>query len=592
MSEDNSSPTEDTSLLIRPIDTKILDTTSGVEGFVADEVEQAEREIQRQQPHKTYTTDLERQISATDSTEVEEEPLSVTKTRIVIASMYVGIFLAALDSTIVTTLVTHISSEFNSLEKLPWIATSYLLSSTTCQPLYGKISDIFGRRCVLIFCNLTFMIGCFLCAIAPTVDWLIFGRLVSGIGGAGLTSLSSITTSDLIPLKERGIYQGLGNVNFGVGTATGALIGGLFASTPALGGWRGAFWVQVPISLASLVSIYLLLHLPKNSIGYGSNEDVCGKLQSIDWLGSFTLVSFLLLFLFGSSLGGKEIPFDSLTFKLIVIGTVLLLYAFIKAELAAKNPILPVRFMTIPTVVGVSLSNFFLSMSTFTLFFMVPVYFSAVLNLDARQIGDRFAPNFLSTISGSLGAGLYMKRTGKYRQMIILASFISVAGVYRVVCLSPSYTVFEQYILFICPGIGGSIVITATLLALIAAVPHKHQAATTSISYLFRSCGSTLGVSVGSAIFNWKLSSELLDRVLQFQGEKYDRAFLLDIVEHAIHSTEYVHAGAPEFVRQALVDSFSAAAKLTFQFCLASTVFALASVFLIKEHVLHGSIKR
>lgn len=603
----SSSANESTPLLFNPLDTDLVDPTTGLEGFVAGEIEQEELRHHPsytglQQPNKkndqtitTHTMDLEHSSSSNNSVqddEEEEEVLSPARRTIIIVSMYIGLFLASLDSTIVTTLITHISSEFNSLPKLPWIATSYLLSSTTCQPLYGKISDIFGRRSVLIFCNFVFMFGCFLCAVASTVDWLIFGRLISGIGGAGLTSLSSITTSDLIPLKERGLYQGLGNVSFGVGTAVGALIGGLFASTPALGGWRGAFWIQVPISCASLISIYAFLHLPKSSIGYGSNDDVRGKLRSIDWYGSFTLVVFLVLFLTGSSVGGKEVAFDSVEFKTIVTFTVVALAAFIKVELAAKNPILPLKFMTIPTVVGVSLSNFFISISTFTCFFIIPVYFASVLNLDSKQIGNRFAPNFLSTVTGSLGAGFYMKKTGKYRRMIILAGFVSVLGVYHIVCLNPSYSVFEQYVLFIFPGLGASIVITATLLALIAAVPHKHQAATTSISYLFRSCGSTLGVSVGSAIFNWKLNKQLMARVLAFQSDQYDRAFLLDIVEKAKHSSEYVFNGAPDFVRDALIASFSDSAKLTFKFCLAAACCGFASVFLIKEHVLHGSIKR
>ncbi|KAH3678950.1 hypothetical protein WICMUC_001318 [Wickerhamomyces mucosus] len=560
----------------------VLDPSSGLEGFVAEEIEQDE--LLQDSSYTNYT-------EPSLTTDEDEKPFSPTRLRIILLSMYLGVFLASLDSTIITTLIGHIASEFNSLPKLPWIATSYLVSSATFQPIYGKISDIFGRRALLLFCNFFFTIGCFVCAIAPTVDYLILGRFISGIGGAGLTSLVTIATSDLIPLKSRGVYQGISNIAFGVGTAIGAIVGGLFADNESLGGWRGAFWIQIPLTLFSFGAIYLFFELPKNSLGYGTTDGVKEKLKSIDWFGSLSLITFLLLFLTGSSAGGKEIPFNSIGFKSLVIASIIALIIFIYIELKAKNPILPLQFLSIPTVLGVSIANFFFCMSAFTIFFTLPIYFTAVLNLNSQQIGNRFAPNFFSTIIGSLGGGLYIKYTGKYQRLLIISGVVGVLGTIRVAQVNPNYSVFEQYILLITPGMGISVIITATLIALISAVPHKHQAATTSISYLFRSCGSTLGVSIGSAIFNYKLNSELSSQVLKFK-DSYDLEILEEIIYNAKHSSEYVFHGAPDFIRNTLINSYSQGTRLTFQVCVGWTILGFLGLFLIIENQLHATLKR
>jgi len=569
----------------------ILDPSSGVPGFVASELEQ--EELLRNSTYHSIEPDCANQGVDEDGDDSDETGISTAKRNAILASMFMGVFLASLDSTVVVTLMSKIASEFNALPKISWIATAYLVSSATFQPLYGKLSDIFGRRALLLFCNLTFAVGCLLCATASNVNWLILGRFISGIGGGGLTSLTTITTSDLIPLKSRGVYQGLTNVFFGLGTAVGGVIGGLFADHPTLGGWRGAFFVQVPLTLISTSSIFCFLKLPKASPGLGvSGNDITKKLKLIDWLGSVTLVTFLMMFLTGASFGGKELPYEGWGFISLSISTVIAFFSFIYIEIKAKNPVLPLDFLKIRTVTGVSLSNFFVCVSAFTTYYYVPVYYTSVFHLNSTEIGSRFTPNFFSSIVGSLGAGLYMRKTGKYQKLLIASGILMVWGTYRIVRLSPQYTVFEQYILFITPGIGMSVIITATLLALIAAVPHEHQAATTSISYLFRSCGSTLGVSTGSAIFSKKLELELNDKVLKFIDQGYDSEELKDIIFKAIHNTEYIYTKAPDFVRDSLVEAYKVSLEVTFKFCLGACILGFFSLFLIKEYTLHSSMKR
>jgi MFS family permease len=399
----------------------------------------------------------------------------------------------------------------------------------------------------------------------------------------------------LIPLRQRGLFQGLLNVFFGLGTGIGGFVGGIFADNPSLGGWRGAFLIQVPMTLVSTLLIHTFLILPKGSLGLGvKGDDIWIKLKLIDWFGSVSLIITLVLFLTGASIGGEPgFEFNGVKFISLVIITVLSFATFIHIELkVAKNPTLPLRFLKIPTVTGVSISNFFSSMGTFATVFIVPIYFRVVFDLDSTQIGKRFSPNFFSIILGSLGAGYYMKITGKYRTLLILSGFVLIYGSYRVFKLSPSYTTFEQYIIFAVPGIGGSVMITITLLALIAAVPHEHQASTTSISYLFRSCGSTLGVSVGAEIFNKSLKYYLNQRVLKFVDEDHSIEELTKIIFKAIHSSEYIQNKSPLFIRQTLIDSYASAAKNSFAFAFAAAILSFLGTLLIKEYTLHNSLKR
>ena len=182
----------------------------------------------------------------------------------------------------VTTLLTLIASELHAVSNISWIATAYLLSSAAFQPIFGKLSDIFGRKALLLGCSTLFAVGCAICGVADSVLVLVIGRFVTGCGGSGLTSLGTITMSDIIPLRDRGYYQGLANI-FWIRAASGGAIGGLLADWL---GWKYVFILQVPLAL-SVFAIYFFLNLPEGSPGLGMEGNVSEKLKRVDFLGSF-----------------------------------------------------------------------------------------------------------------------------------------------------------------------------------------------------------------------------------------------------------------------------------------------------------------
>ncbi|CEP63258.1 Vba4p LALA0_S07e06040g [Lachancea lanzarotensis] len=580
------------------------DTYTGLAGVVvASEIQDQQEECRRLSYGSTSSTskignvgvharEFESETDGLITGDQQKPEFCAAKIQIIMTSMYLGIFLAALDGTIVSTLMTHIASEFQALPNISWIATGYLLSTSCFQPLYGKISDVLGRKPMLVFSNVLFGLGCLICGCSNNLWFLVTGRFVTGIGGGGLTSLASITTSDIVPLRDRALYQGMCNLFFAIGTSCGGLVGGFFGEHG--GGWRVAFWIQIPVCIVSCILIIAYLDLPPRHPNGGELQtSYKQRLQKLDWQGAISLVTALFLFMLTSSLGGKEIPYNSKLFLLLCILTVIAGAVFVGIETyLTSDPILPVSFLKDRSVCAGSLANFFCVMGMITVNFYLPIYYASVMNMGPTDVGKRSVPSFISIALGSLGAGYYMKRTGKYYWFTLLGCLIVILGLLQVNFISATTPVWQQYLLQVTPGLGVSILITVTLLAMIAAVPHEHQAATTSISYAFRSTGCTLGVSLGAAIFGNRLNNQLDVKVLSLVSEEHSEAELRMIISKAAHSAEWIHREAPHFVQATLIECYHYACKATFKFCLVVAILASISCIFIKEHRLHTSISR
>lgn len=497
--------------------------------------------------------------------------LPVYKRTIILMSMYLGILLAALDVSIISTLLPHIASEFNALDKVTQIVTAYLLSSATVQPLYGKISDIYGRKPVLIICNIVFATGCLICGQKDnTFRQLIWGRILQGIGGSGLTSVATITTSDLVSLKERAFYQGIGNFFYAIGIASGGVIGGILNDKF---NWRFSFTIQVPLSILSLITIVIFMKLPSGTKKYTGLSNY-QKLKAIDWTGSIVLMAFLFTFSYGGS-------------WYIYISSLLLLLLLVKIEtsLTSKEPILPIHFLKIKSVFGAAWSNFLVMATSVVCMFYLPMYWTTILNLSTTETGLRLTPNFFSTAFGSLGAGIYMKKTGKYYNFLMAFCVVGVLGCLRLIFITPNIAVWQQYLCLVVPGFAMSVMITINLLIMIAAVPPEDQAACTSISYAFRSTGSTVGISLAGLIFSKKLHSQLLTRVLPYASDDHPKDYLLKIIASAEKSSDFLKT-APEWIKPVLKTCFHYALKNTFIFTFVTFLLSALFVSICDEYQL------
>lgn len=535
-------------------------------------------------PPAEETTPLLREENPPTRDDGVEEATRSTPPIVVFLALYFGVFIAALDGTIVTALLSHIASELNELPRIQWIATGYLVSSAAFQPLYGKISDIFGRKCVLIFCNLMFGLGCLMCGLSQTLGQLVAGRVVSGIGGGGMLSLSTIAISDLVPLRQRGIFQGFGNIAFGLGAGVGGVFGGLVSASL---GWRTAFNLQVPAILLS--NLLVAWFAPETSPGLtfasspsSSPPKLMQQLKRLDVFGSITLVVSLVFLMLGITEGGRSYPWTHPLILLCLCTAVVFAALFILVEIyVAKEPTLPMMLFKHRTIVASSLTNLFMTMSVYAVLFYAPLTLTALYGYTPLQVGQRLVANFLGVSIGSVGAGIYMRKTGKYFWLGVLSPILYFIGVAVLVFKTSWFSEpMVQYLCLFCAGSGYAAMLTVTLLALIAAVPHEYQAVTTSIQYTFRGIGSTLGVSVASSIFQNTL------RINLFETEIPSK-----VIDRVLSSVEAIRQVPVEY-QPTIIGCYEVACVAVFTFSFVLAVVSTISSAMMREHVLHSTIER
>lgn len=264
--------------------------------------------------------------------------------------------MSALDSTIITTLLAPISTSFNSFDSISWVASGYLISNSALQPLFGKLTDIYGRRAGLIFSNITFGVGTLMCGLAKEEWHLIVGRVVAGMGGGGLTAISTFIGSDLIPLRKRGFFQGIGNIVWGTGSALGGSFGGYIHNAF---GWRWAFLVQVPLVAISGVVVSMNVNIPVKK----TDEK---PLRRVDFLGSFTLVTTLVCLLMALNSGGNIFPWTHpIILTMLPLSAVMFGVFLIVENSWAKEPIIPLFLFKNRTVVAACLGNWLFTMAQF-----------------------------------------------------------------------------------------------------------------------------------------------------------------------------------------------------------------------------------
>lgn len=507
---------------------------------------------------------------------------------VILGSIFSLIFLAALDSTILSTLVADIASDLDAIPYISWITTAYLLSTSIVQPL-GRLSDIFGRKPMLQGCIFIFTLGCLQCATASTTTAFVVGRFLSGFAG-GLNTLGTIIMSDLIPLRKRGVFQGLGNTFYALGASVGGTVGGWIAHRYS---WRFAFWIQVPIGVFCFLLIAFNLHLPQLS-KKNANIPLRDKFKHVDVYGIFFLSLMLFLFIVLTSFS-----FSSYWgLGLVAITFVASLSLFIYYELTVKEPIVPIRLLADRSVLGSSLANWFGTMYIFVVLYYYPIYLSTVSGLDTEQIGWRMVPNIVFGSLSSVLSGFYMKWTGKYWTFSIIINLLGSFGL--VLLLLRTYpfglkhlpTTFEQYTLNVLPEVSYSSLLTVTLLALIAAVPIDAQSSVTSIQYAFRGIGSVLGTSLASQIFTLTLTSEMVKKLSQVRPKGVSDKDFNIIVNKVLHNSQYIRTKAPSWGVKAMIESYGIGCWWSYVFATVISVLCLGFVAMIKEYKLYSTVKR
>ncbi|KAL9004655.1 MAG: hypothetical protein Q9188_002546 [Gyalolechia gomerana] len=511
--------------------------------------------------------------SADNDTPIADEP-STGRLLLVLCSIWFGCFLAAVDATVIATLSAPISGSFHSLSLLSWLASAYLIANAALQPLSGRLTDILGRRTGLVFSNIFFAAGNLICGLAQDEWVMILGRVVAGMGGGGLTAISTFVGSDLVPLRKRGLWQGFGNVCYGVGAGLGGVFGGWIND---IWGWRVAFLIQVPLTVISGTLVFFTVHIP---IKHSDKS----TWKRIDFLGALTLTLTLVLLLLAINSGGNIVPWTHLLvlISLPLSAVFLLLFIYIEANIASE-PVIPVRLLLDRTVFSACLTNWFSTMWQFTILFYGPIYFQ-VKGLSTTAAGARLTPSSIGLAIGSVGSGFIMRWTGRYYLLSVCSQVISLAALVIFATFQLNTPSWESIIAFFLAGTGHCAMLTITLLALIAAVDHIHQAVITSASYAFRSTGSTIGITIASAVFQNVLNLKLQSR---FKDLPHSHE-LIGRLRDSLEEIQYL----PPDLKGAAMDVYMAALRGVFVTTLGIGILGAAVSLAMREHTLHSNLAR
>ena len=378
-------------------------------------------------------------------------PLTHKEIMVVLSGLMTGMLLAALDQTIVSTALKNIVEEFDGLNHYTWVVTAYLLTSTASTPLYGKISDLYGRRPVFQFAIITFLVGSFLAGASQNMTQLIFTRALQGLGAGGLMALTFVIIGDIVSPRERGKYQGYFGAVWGLSSVAGPLLGGFFsdnASILGISGWRWIFYINLPFGILALIITSAVLHIPKVK-----------REHKIDYFGALLLVLAVSAILMAVSVYGPEDGWTStktlLTFSLGVSLTLI----FVSQEGRAKEPILPLRLFRNHTFSLTSALGFIIGAGMFGAIVMLPLYLQVVKGNSATEAGLKLIPLMLGIVSMSIFSGKKISSTGKYKIFPIVGAGIMTIGLLLMSTLKEdtSFTVLSVYAILVGAGLGLSL---------------------------------------------------------------------------------------------------------------------------------------
>ena len=415
-----------------------------------------------------------------------------------LVGIMVALFLGALDQTIVSTAMPRILQELNGLSLYTWVVTAYLLASTSMIPIYGKISDLYGRKVVVLAGVLLFLAGSVLSGQSRSMTELIIFRAVQGLGSAGIFSTAFTVVADIFTPAERGKYQGLFGAVFGTSSVLGPWLGGLLTDSLS---WRWVFYVNLPVGLVALA--FIIFQMP-------ALKPKLDRKVSIDWWGSVTLLVAVVPLLLALSLGGQEFPWRSLQvvglFALAVVGV----GAFILVEKRATEPILPFDlFQNRTYVIGNAAALLIAGVAFFGAILFLPIYMVMVVGVSASAAGLTIMPMTIGMVISSFVSGQLVSRIGKYKLLLLAGAVTLFVGYLLMQGLTVETTRLQVTWRMIILGIGLGPALPIYTLAIQNSVNPREIGAATSSSQFFRQVGATIGVAVFGTILATVLATQL-----------------------------------------------------------------------------------
>jgi EmrB/QacA subfamily drug resistance transporter len=471
-----------------------------------------------------------------------------------------AILLGAINTASVATALPQIANDLNGFQQLSWVVTSYLVAATVAIPLYGALSDVYGRRRLFVVAILLSLAGSILCGFAQSVPELIAFRAVQGFGGGGLVPLGLAAIGDLFPPRERGRYQAYISVTFSLAAVVGPLLGGILTDQLS---WRWVFFMNIPLAIAALVAVLLTIR-----------DGPVRRRHRVDLTGAATLSAGLTSLLLVIVWGGQTYPWGSAVIVGLTAAAVVLLAAFVAIERRAAEPILPLGLFRDRVVLVMTLVALLFGGVLFTIIVYVPVFAQGALGTTATLAGLLLIPLEIVWSATSVTTGRLIARTGRYRVFPTIGmAFLLVATLLLVLAGGqPPYA--RVALILILVGIGNGLSMQVTVIAVQNAVPRARMGAATALNQLSIQLGGVLATAAFGTILARRFSVEL-------HAQLGARADTIDIsrILRAPGDTKQLAADLVPIVRTAMGDAF----HWVFTGALVVALIAFVTVLFLRE---------
>lgn len=514
-------------------------------------------------------TTASEQAPATQSAAAPPPVLDRRRRNIVFATIVLGMLLAALDQTIVSTALPTIVSELGGLDHLSWVVTAYLLAATAATPLWGKLGDQYGRKKLFQTAIVIFLIGSALCGVAQNMPQLIGFRALQGLGGGGLMVLSMAIVGDLVTPRERGKYQGLFGAVFGVTSVLGPLLGGFFTEHLS---WRWVFYINLPIGVVALGVIAAVLHIP-----------VRREKHTIDYLGTFLIAAVATSLVLIASLGGTTWAWSSPQIIALAVLAVVLLVAFIAAERRAVEPVLPLKLFRIRTFTLVAVISFVIGFAMFGAMTYLPTFLQVVHDITPTMSGVHMLPMVFGLLITSTASGQIVSRTGRWKVFPVLGTALTTAGLLLLHRLDESSSTWLMSVYFFVFGAGLGLVMQVLVLVAQNSVSYQDLGVATSGATFFRSIGAAFGVAVFGTIFTNRLTGQLTDALAGQPLPPGIDAGSLSADPRAIGQL-------PADLRPSVLSAYSTSITDVFLYAAPVVLLAFVLAWFLREDKLRGSV--
>ncbi|MCM3719049.1 MDR family MFS transporter [Fictibacillus phosphorivorans] len=483
--------------------------------------------------------------------------------KLVVAGLLLGILMAAMDNTIVATAMGTIVADLGGFDKFVWVTGAYMVAVMAGMPIYGKLSDMYGRKRFFIFGLILFLVGSMLCGLAQSMEQLIAFRAIQGIGGGALMPIAFTIVFDIFPPEKRGKMTGLLGAVFGTSSVLGPLLGAFI--TDAIS-WHWVFYINVPIGAASLYLIYRYY-----------SETLEHREQKIDWWGAITLVAAVVSLMIALELGGKTYPWDSTPIVALFTTFTVFFIVFFVVEQKAAEPIISFwmfkrRLFATSQILGFLYGGTFIILAVF-----IPIFVQAVYGGSATSAGMILTPMMLGSVAGSMVGGIFQTKT-TFRNLMIVSVITYFIGMYLLSGITPDTTRLTLTLFMILVGFGMGFSFSLLPTATINGMEFRYRGSANSTNAFLRSLGMTIGVTIFGALQN-RIFYDRLSENLQGKGEAAKGAFT-NIDPQKVFQPEE-RAKIPNEILESITASVSDSISTVFMYALIPIGISAVVVFMM-----------